>query len=141
MTLQLIWGTAFIVCLCIEMMLINFSALALAIGCLGGLIAATVGLPVVAQEGVAIALAGTSYLTLTPYLRHRFTPRCTPTATDTIIGSQAEVVEAIAPPAQGKVKMDGVIWQARSEQSHEPGAHVTVIGLEGNLLTVVSMDL
>jgi membrane protein implicated in regulation of membrane protease activity len=73
--------------------------------------------------------------------KKRFTPRCTPTATDTIIGSQAEVVEAIAPPAQGKVKMHGVIWQARSDQSHESGAHVTVIGLEGNLLTVVSMDL
>ena len=54
--------------------------------------------------------------------------------TSTILGLGAVVVEACTP--QGKVRVQGETWQARSEVAVEPGARVRVRSVEGLTLHV-----
>ena len=46
---------------------------------------------------------------------------------DPAIGALAEVVEAITPPHQGRIKFQGTFWTAASTQEIEPGATVRIV--------------
>ncbi len=54
---------------------------------------------------------------------------------ETLVGQRAVVVRAIAP--RGQVKLDGEVWEARSESVLVPGDEVVVTDLEGLVLEVV----
>lgn len=134
----LVWVIAFAALVVIETMTMELTCLSIAFGCLVGALLAWLGVPVPAQI-VAVTLASALGLfLLAPVLRRKLTVRSTATGTDAIVGSEAEVVEAIVPPGQGKVKLDGVVWQAISNKEIPAGAHVLVTELSGNRLTVIS---
>ena len=54
---------------------------------------------------------------------------------EALIGSDATVISVEGEAL--KVRVSGELWQARSDQSISVGQHVTVVGLEGLILTVV----
>ncbi len=52
----------------------------------------------------------------------------------TLVGRRAVVVRALSP--RGQVKVDGEVWEARSEQHVAPGGEVVVTGVDGLVLEV-----
>lgn len=138
--MAILWTIAFAVFLVIETMTLEFSCLSIAIGCLLGAGAAGLGLPLGVQIGVVTVGSIASLFLLAPVLRHRLTPRDTADGVNAMIGTEAEVVESIAPPAQGKVKVDGVVWQAVSNVAIPQGARVMITEVSGACLTVLSKD-
>jgi membrane-bound serine protease (ClpP class) len=55
---------------------------------------------------------------------------------ETLVGRRAVAVSLLAP--RGQVKIDGELWDARSDGSVEGGAEVVVRGIEGLTLLVES---
>lgn len=53
---------------------------------------------------------------------------------ETLIGRRAVVVRALTPG--GQVKLDGEVWEARSDVDLDPGREVVVRGLDGLVLDV-----
>ena len=53
---------------------------------------------------------------------------------ETLVGRRAVVVRALAP--RGQVKLDGEVWEARSETVLVPGDDAVVTGLDGLVLDV-----
>lgn len=138
MTLTVIWIAAFFILAVLETYTLEFTSLSIAFGCLLAGTAAWIGLPVAAQLLIAAVGSGAGVALIAPTMRKRMLPGDSRTGTDLIVGSQAEVIEAIHPPAQGKVKLDGVIWQAEADRPIEAGTHVLVTELQGARLTVIA---
>lgn len=138
--MSVIWVVAFFVLLVLETQTLEFTLLSIALGCLAAAAGAALGVPLLAQ--VIIATVGTvaSLFLLAPALRRRLTVKDSPTLIDSIVGSEVEVIEAIAPPAQGKVKLNGVVWQAQSNHAIPAGVMAVVTELSGARLTVVARD-
>lgn len=134
----LVWVIAFAALVVIETMTMELTFLSIALGCLAGALVAWLGLGVPAQVVAATVGSLAALFLMAPMLRRRLHVRDTATATDAIVGSEAEVVEAIVPPGAGKVKLDGVVWNAISNREIPQGAHVLVTELSGTRLTVVS---
>lgn len=57
---------------------------------------------------------------------------------ETLVGRRAVAVGRLAP--RGQVKVDGELWEARSESHVEPGAEVVVRRIEGLVLHVAPPD-
>ena len=53
---------------------------------------------------------------------------------ETLVGRRAVVVRSLTPG--GQVKLDGEVWEARSDVHLEPGREVVVTGLDGLVLDV-----
>lgn len=138
--MTLFWVIAFVLFLVLETQTLEFTLLSIALGCLLAAGVSAAGVPLLFQVILATVGSVGSLVLLAPVLRRRFTPRDTATGVDTIVGSEAEVVEAIQPPAQGKVKLNGVVWQAVASHAIPAGARVVVTELSGARLTVVGPD-
>jgi membrane-bound serine protease (ClpP class) len=59
---------------------------------------------------------------------------------DTLVGMTGEVWVAIEPFTQGSVRIEGVLWQARSKETISAGTLVRVIRQDGITLTVKKME-
>lgn len=136
----LLWASLGAGLIVIETMTLEFTCLALALGCFTACVLAVSGLGVLAQCLGAAAMAVIGVFVLAPVLRLRLTPKDTPTGLDLLIGAEAEVIEAIAPPAHGKVRLDGVTWQASSQLPVPAGARVIITDLDGNRLNVLAHE-
>lgn len=132
------WGVIAAVFVLVEMFTMEFTCLSLALG--AGLAAGVAGLGLGAPPQFIAALIGTvlSLFLLRPFMRSRFTPADTATAGDLIVGSEADVIEAIGTNTPGKVKLDGVIWNAESDQAVPVGTRVVITDLQGTMLRVLS---
>lgn len=137
MTLALVWLAAMVILVVVETMTLEFTCLALAIGCLLGAGSAAMGWPIALQLVVVAVGSGFGLVLIAPLLRRRLTPPDTLTGSAAIVGSHAVVTEAIAPPTQGKVKLNGVTWQAASSAAIPAGTPVIVSEMSGALLEVV----
>lgn len=56
------------------------------------------------------------------------------------IGKQGVVLAAIEPGMPGRVRVDGLDWQARAEVSVPQGAHIRVTDVDGAVLLVVPVN-
>jgi len=74
------------------------------------------------------------------YVRRRMHTPNVATNTDALLGREAVVLSRIAPHAPGQVKVNDEVWRAAlaagSLNAFEPGAHVTVAGIDGVTLHV-----
>ncbi len=136
----ILWTIAVFALVIFEMFAMEFTCLSLAMGCIAGAVLAMLGLPYVAQVVAAGVVSAGSLFMMAPLLRNRLTPLDTPTAVDLIVGSEAEVIEAIAPGTPGKVKLNGVIWSAYAQRELAVGVRVLVTELAGTRLTVMSRE-
>lgn len=134
----IIWMIAFAALVIVETFTLEFTSLSIALGCLLAATAAWMGLGPAFQFGLLIAGTTVGMAAIAPVLRRRALPDLHATGTDAIVGSQALVTEAIQPPHQGKVKLDGVVWQAVSDQPIEAGTLVLVTELKGAQLEVIA---
>lgn len=137
MTWAVIWGVAAAALVIGEMFTGEFTLLSIAIGCAAAAILAAAGLGIPFQFGAAIVLAIASVVVLAPWLRRVVAPHHTPDPVESMLGREAEVIEAIEPPGHGKVKLDGVVWQAESDRPVPVGARVMVAEVDGARLRVM----
>ncbi len=52
-------------------------------------------------------------------------------------GETAEVIEAIVPPAEGKIRYSGTLWRATAETEISKGEIVTILSQDGLVIHVV----
>lgn len=137
MTWAVIWGVLAAALLIGEMFTGEFTLLSIGIGCVAAASVAAFGLGFPIQIAAAFLLSVISAFLLAPWLRRVVAPRHTPDPVEAMIGTEAEVIEAISPPEQGKVKLDGVVWQAESDRALAVGARVMVAEVLGARLRVM----
>ena len=108
-------------------------------GSLAALIGAMCGLSFVWQFSLFVVVSGLLLVSLRPILRKKLTPRRTHTNADRLLGREALVTEPIDDlRATGAVRIDGVLWTARSETGANipENAVVTITRIEGAKLFV-----
>lgn len=109
-------------------------------GALVALASALLGAPFWLQAIIFVLVSGILLLLLRPFLRRVVQPNKTRTNVDALIGKSAIVTESIDNlQATGIVKLNGVVWAARSanEAPIPAGTVVTVDRVEGVKLLVV----
>lgn len=131
--------------LAVGFLILEFSTVALisiwfVVGSLVALIAGVLGAAFWLQLLLFALVALALLLLLRPFLQRFVTPHKVPTNIDAMVGQEAVVTEAISKLDEtGSVKINGLVWSARSE-SGEPipaGALVTVQAVEGVKLIVL----
>ena len=113
-------------------------------GALAGMIAAMCGLGFVWQFGLFVAVSALLLAIFRPILRKKLTPKQTRTNADRLIGREALVTEPIDDlRATGAVRVDGVLWTARSETGANipENASVTITRIEGAKLFVRPVEV
>ena len=114
------------------------------VGSLVALIAGVLGAAFWLQLLLFALVALALLLLLRPFLQRFVTPHKVPTNIDAMVGQEAVVTEAISKLDEtGSVKINGLVWSARSE-SGEPipaGALVTVQAVEGVRLSSCAGNL
>jgi membrane protein implicated in regulation of membrane protease activity len=140
MSLGTIWVVAAALLLALEMTTGEFTLASLAIGCAlaAGLAGLGFGLPVQAGAAAVVSLLATAVLA--PWLRRTLAPAPTPDPVQALVGEEAEVLEAVLPGSAGKVKLNGVVWQATSDTFLPPGTRVLVMEVDGARLRVLPAD-
>lgn len=141
MTAALVWLIVGIVLMLAEVLSSDFVLIMLGIGALFGAGAATLSGNAFVQVGV-FAVASVGLLVLArPALKRRFLGGPgTRTNTDALIGARA-VVLATVDHDNGRIKLAGDVWSARSlSEGHqlEPGTTVTVVEIAGATAVVAA---
>lgn len=110
-----------------------------AVGSLVAMVAAAVGAAFWLQLLLFVVISGAMLAALRPWLRKYINPKITATNVDSLINQEAVVIEPIDNVlAQGRAKINGMEWSARSVNG-EPisaGTRVYVRRIEGVKLMV-----
>ncbi len=135
-----LWLCIAVVCLIIELTSFDFYVTCFAIGALGGLTGAAVGLPLWAQALLWALVSILSICFVRPILtRHLHKPsRVRASNADALIGRRGVVIEAIRGGGYGYVKIDGDEWRSVSagRETIPLGETVEVVSRESIILTV-----
>ena len=111
-----------------------------AVGSVVALIAALLGADVWVQIVLFAVVSVACLMALRPVLRKYLDPKKVKTNVDALIGTQGLVLEKIDNiSGQGRVKLGGMEWSARSENGEniEKDAVVTVVRIEGVKVFVI----
>ena len=113
-------------------------------GALGGMITALAGGEVWLQVTVFLVVSGLLLACLRPLAQRYVKPKTVATNAGALVGKLAVVTESIDNlDGQGAVKINGVIWTARSENGQDipQGAAVRITGIEGAKLFVTPAEV
>ena len=111
----LFWLAAVIIFCCVEAATVGLVSIWFAGGSLAALIAASLGAPFWLQITLFVVVSGVLIALLRPLMRKVILPKKTATNADRHIGQVALVTEEIDNLREtGAVKLDGVVWTARS---------------------------
>ena len=118
----------------IELASVDFVFLMLAGGALAGAVAAVLGVPVVGQVLVSLAVAALALLLVRPVIKRQFTaPDARDIGTAAQIGRSALVLSTVT-GTDGRIKLGGETWTARTAPDAAaclPGQEVRVVSIEG----------
>ena len=118
----------------IELASVDFVFLMLAAGALAGALAAVLGVPVVGQVLVSLAVAAMALLLVRPVIKRQFTvPDAQGIGTAAQIGRSALVLSTVT-ENDGRIKLGGETWTARTAPDAAaclPGQEVRVVSIEG----------
>ena len=118
----------------IELASVDFVFLMLAGGALAGALAAVLGVPVVGQVLVSLAVAALALLLVRPDIKRQFTvPDTRDIGTAAQIGRSALVLSTVT-GTDGRIKLGGETWTARTAPDAVaclPGQEVRVVSIEG----------
>ena len=84
----------------------------------------------------AVALVATK-----PLVARLRTRKAAPTGADRNVGRTATVLEAVTPAQPGRVRLDGVDWNATGSQPLAPGQLCTVLQVRGTMLVVAPLPV
>ena len=118
----------------IELASVDFVFLMLAGGALAGALAAVLGVPVVGQVLVSLAVAALALLLVRPVIKRQFTVQdAQGIGTAAQIGRSALVLSTVT-GTDGRIKLGGETWTARTAPDAAaclPGQDVRVVSIEG----------
>lgn len=128
------WVVAALALLALEIVSLDLVFAMVAVGALGGAVAAAFGADLVIQVVVAAVVSVLMLFAVRPVaVRHlRSSPQAR-TNVDALVGSGARVLQRVD-ANQGMVRIGGEDWSARAlkaDQSFEPGTPVTVVRIDG----------
>lgn len=128
------WVVAALALAAVEIVSLDLIFGMVAIGALAGAVAAALGANLVVQVLVAMGVAVLLLFAVRPVaLRHLKASPQARTNVDALVGGAALVMQRVD-RYQGLVRIGGEDWTARSlrpDQSFEPGAHLTVVRIDG----------
>lgn len=130
----LFWLAAVIIFCCVEAATVGLVSIWFAGGSLAALIAASLGAPFWLQITLFVVVSGVLIALLRPLMRKVILPKKTATNADRHIGQVALVTEEIDNLREtGAVKLDGVVWTARSlsNQVIPVGTAISVRSIQG----------
>lgn len=137
-----LWGGFAIIMGIIETTTLDLIFLMLAGGAAAGAFAAIIGAPVLLQALAAIGVSAALLGVVRPIAkRHMHQPVTSRTGVAALIGRRAVVTERVD-GANGRVKLAGEIWTARSYDGSviDVGAPVDVVEIQGATALVFSAD-
>jgi len=137
-----LWILAALVSGIIEVMIVSFVFLMLAIGALAAGIAAACGANLMVQLIVFIVVSVALLVVLRPFLKGRIerSNSYVPSNTDGLIGKTAYVTETVG-ERHGRIQFTGGEWSARTEGPELPvGAEVRVDRIDGATAVVSALN-
>ena len=135
-----IWIGALVLFVVLEAATAGITSLWFVLGALVALGIALLGWAEWLQVGVFFIISITSLFLLRPLVKKYIDPKKENTNVDALIGTQGLVLEKIDNiSGQGRVKLGGMEWSARSENGEniEKDAVVTVVRIEGVKVFVI----
>lgn len=132
--MALFWLVAMIVLCIVEASTVGLVSIWFATGALAALIAAAAGGALWMQITLFLVVSGIMLALLRPMIKKIVLPKTTATNADRHLGKTALVTEEINNLQEtGSVKLDGVIWTARSgtDEVIPEGTVITVLRIEG----------
>ena len=126
----------------IETTTLDLVFLMLAVGAVGGALAAAIGAPFLVQALVAIAVSVAMLGVVRPIAkRHLHQPITERTGVAALVGRRAIVLERVD-GTSGRVKLAGEVWSARSYDGSviEAGASVDVVEIQGATALVFAAE-
>lgn len=135
-----IWILAALLLFIIEMFTTGFAVLCLAVGCVGGAIAAACDMSLEWQLVIFALVSLVALAAVRPVLKRSFyrNGEKVPTNVNAMVGRRGIVCNAIDSTDSGRVVIDGVDWKARSVED-EPiaeGTHVEIVAVDSVILIV-----
>lgn len=135
-----IWILAALLLFIVEMFTTGFAVLCLAVGCVGGAIAAACDLSLEWQLIIFALVSFVALAAVRPILKRSFyrDGEKVPTNVNAMVGRRGVVCKAIDSTDSGRVVIDGVDWKAHSvdDMPVAEGAQVEVVAVDSVILTV-----
>ena len=134
MTPSIFWLAALVLFILGEAITVGLTSIWFALGALGALVCAMLGVSIWIQVAVFVALSALCVLLLRPFAQRFLQPGYSPTNADRVIGMTALVTETIDNrKGTGLVSISGQVWTARSQGDEPipPGTEVRVLSIEG----------
>lgn len=134
MQMAIVWLVAIVLFGILEAATVNLVSVWFIGGSLAAFIAALVSAPLWLQVLLFFVVSVALLASLRPMVKKYVTPRTVRTNADSAVGKNAVVTETIDNlSACGQVKLDGMYWTARSEDSTviPAGSTVTISRIEG----------
>ena len=107
-----------------------------AVGAAAAMVVSAFGVSSLWQIAVFLIVSGVCMLVLRQMAKDRIPP--TPTNAELNVGKLAKVIAPVSPTQPGRVRLDGVDWQAKSQDILTVGALCRVTAVDGATLTVVA---
>lgn len=133
---QFLWLLVLIGSIILEAVTINLAGIWFAVGAGAALIATTVTTSWEVQFIVFGAASAVTLLATKPLAEKLRSPRKVATNADVNIGRKARVLTDIEAGTPGRVRLDGVDWQAYSGEAISKGALCEVLDVDGATLLV-----
>ncbi len=138
--LWMAWFLLAVVCMIIELASFDFFVTCFAIGALGGMLGALLGLPLWMQVLLWAIVSVLSICFIRPILTKRIHAGADKRSSnaDALIGKEGTVLETISKDGYGYVKIDGDEWRSVSSDGEEiaEGTRVVVVSRDSIILTV-----
>ncbi|MBO8452243.1 MAG: NfeD family protein [Bacteroidetes bacterium] len=137
-----IWVIAALLLFIIEIFTSGFAVICIAVGALGGAVAALCNAPLWGQLLAFAILSFVSLFTVRPVMLRYFSKGSRPSNMDSLIGREVRVSVPVGKDSPGMVKVYGDEWQIVSDDGNEipAGATVRITGQDSNILTVHRLD-
>jgi membrane protein implicated in regulation of membrane protease activity len=131
------WAISAVVLLIVELMTPGtFFFACLSIGAVTAVLASIFSRSFWTQSLVFIAASVLSIYFIRPIASKFFIVQKKKSNVDALIGQDAMVTEAIAPPDMGMVKIVGALWRAEAQERIEKDKLVVILGVKGSHLVV-----
>jgi membrane protein implicated in regulation of membrane protease activity len=135
----LAWLALAILAAIIEVSIPHFGVIFVSVGAVAAAVAAAIGLGITAQVVVFVVALGLSLGLLRPRLVKQLGARGVPSRTDTLIGREGVVTQAIEERVgAGRVNVHGEDWAARSVVPLPIGTRIRVVAADGIVLEVTA---
>ena len=133
---SLVWLILLIAFVVVEALTVSLVSIWFAAGAVAALIVSGFTSSWLVQFAVFAVVSAVALAATRPLVKKRMTARRVPTNADINVGRKAQVLVEVTPDVTGRVRLDGVDWNARSEQTIPAGSLCVVLSVAGAALTV-----